>query len=165
MEANNEAVWIVHWEGPFLIDQAKLKQSDTGYVLYQLYGYHNLYGFNSLLYIGQTSAGVKTRLGQHDDWIKDEYDELSVRLGSITKFTGWDNWQKNRDRKPKQPYEYPKQKEIIECIEKLLIYANQPAYNVANKNDAKSSNNLRVFNSGHMGSIFPEISSWYFLNT
>lgn len=164
MSENSEPVWIVHWDGPFSIDEAtSQKQNYPGYVLYLLYGYHNLYGFNSLLYLGQTSAGIKTRLGQHDDWIKDEYDEVSVRLGSVSKFTGWDNWQKFKNQG--NPYKYPKGKEIIERIEKLLIYANQPAYNVANKNDSKSSNNLRVFNSGHFGSIFPEISSWYFLNT
>jgi len=164
MAENSEPVWIVHWDGPFSPDHAKSeKETNSGYVLYMLYGYHNLYGFNSLLYLGQTSAGIKTRLGQHDDWIKDEYDEVSVRLGSISKFMGWDKWQ--TFKKGDRPFEYPKQFEMIERIEKLLIYANQPAYNTANKNDAKSSNNLRVFNTGHFGSIFPEISSWYFLNT
>ena len=130
-------------------------------MLYQLLGYHNLYGFNSLLYIGQTSAGIKTRLGQHDDWIKDEYDKVAIRLGSISRFIGWDKWT-NQDR----PYVFPDYDEaIIERVEKLLIYANQPAYNTANKNDAKNLNELRIFNTGHFGSIFPEISSWYFLNT
>lgn len=162
MSENSELIWIVHWDGPFPIEKAKGEmKKHSGYVLYQLMGYHNLYGFNSLLYIGQTSAGIKTRLGQHDDWIKDEYDEVYVRLGSISKFIGWE-----KRKTQKKPYHYPDDNpDIIERVEKLLIYANQPAYNTANKNDAKTSNNLRVFNSGHMGSIFPETSSWYFLNT
>lgn len=162
MSENSELIWIVHWDGPFPIEKAKdKKKNHSGYVFYQLLGYHNLYGFNSLLYIGQTSAGIKTRLGQHDDWINDEYDEVSVRLGSISKFIGWEKW-KAQDK----PYRYPDDNpNIIERVEKLLIYANQPVYNMANKNDALTSNNLRVFNSGHFGSIFPETSSWYFLNT
>ena len=161
MSENSEVTWIVHWDGPFSIEEAKDKKKENiGYVLYQLLGYHNLYGFNSLLYIGQTSAEIKTRLGQHDDWIKDEYDEVSVRLGSISNFIGWERWKTQN-----KPYRYPDANPgIIERIEKLLIYANQPAYNVANKNDAKHSTNLRLFNSGHFGSIFPETSSWYFLN-
>lgn len=100
-------------------------------------------------------------MGQHIDWIEDEYDEIYVRLGSISKFFGWEKW-----KRQKRPYDYPEEtKDIIVRIEKLLIYANQPAYNTANLNDAKDSHNLRIFNTGHMGSILPEISSWYFLNT
>jgi hypothetical protein len=49
-------------------------------------------------------------------------------------------------------------------IEKLMIYANQPAYNTSNKNDAKDSKEIRIFNTGHFGSLMPEISSWYFLD-
>ncbi len=162
MSENSELIWIIHWDGPFTIEEAKEeKKRHAGYVLYQLLGYHNLYGFNSLLYIGQTSAGIKTRLGQHDDWIRDEYDVVTVRLGSISKFAGWEKWKSQQ-----KPYKYPAgNPEIIGCAEKLLIYANQPAYNVANKNSAKDSQNMRVFNTGHLGSIFPEISSWYFLDT
>lgn len=153
-----EKTWVVHWDGPLTLDDAKKKERQkSGYVLYQLLGYHPLYGSNVLLYIGQTNAGIKTRLGQHDDWIKDEYDKVTVRLGSISEFKGWPSW-----KKQKRPYSSPGNT-AIDVIEKLMIYANQPAYNTANKNDAKDSQGTRIFNTGHFGSLIPEISSRYFL--
>ena len=100
---------------------------------------------------------IKTRLDKHDEWIDYEYDEMKVRLGSIARFSSWDKW----DRDPKQ---YPNPGDgIIKKIENLLIYANQPAYNKANKNSAKDSKKIRIFNTGRLGMIFPEISSSYFI--
>jgi hypothetical protein len=156
-----EQTWVIHWEGPFTLEEARTKKgTNAGYVLYQLSGHHHLYGANVLLYIGQTSKGIKTRLGQHDGWIADEYDEMKVRLGSIAKFkfSSWDSFEKT-----KKPFPSPGVK-IIEKMERLLICACQPAYNVANKNDARGAEEIRIFNAGRSGPIFPEISSWYFLD-
>jgi hypothetical protein len=154
-----EQKWVIHWEGPFTLEEArKEKGRNRGFVLYQLSGQHHLYGSNVLLYIGQTNHGIKTRLGQHDEWIADEYDEMRVRLGSIAEFSSWGFFEKS-----KKPFPSPDMK-ITERIEKLLIFACQPAYNVANKSDAKKAKKIRVFNTGHSGPIFPEISSWYFLD-
>jgi hypothetical protein len=154
-----EEIWVIHWEGPFTLEEARKKRGrNTGYVLYQLSGQHHLYGANVLLYLGQTRNGIKTRLGQHDEWIADEYDEMKVRLGSIAKFSSWDSLEKT-----KKPFPSPG-KTFIEKIERLLIYACQPAYNVANKNAAKGAEEIRIFNTGRSGPIFPEISSRYFLD-
>jgi hypothetical protein len=154
-----EQTWIIHWEGPFTLEETRrMKGKKSGYVLYQLSGQHHLYGANVLLYIGQTSKGIKTRLGQHDEWIADEYDEMRVRLGSIGKFSSWDSFGKT-----KTPFPNPCTK-IVEKMERLLIFACQPAYNLANKNDARDAEEIRIFNTGRSGPIFPEISSWYFLD-
>lgn len=154
-----EQTWVIQWEGTFTLEEARKKKGrNSGYVVYQLSGQHHLYGTNVLLYIGQTSKGIKTRLGQHDEWIADEYDEIKVRLGSIAKFSSWDSFEKS-----KKPFPNPGRM-IIEKIEKLLIFACQPAYNVANKNDARDAEEIRIFNTGRSGPIFPEISSWYFLD-
>jgi hypothetical protein len=83
---------------------------------------------------------------------------MRVRLGSIAEFSSWGFFEKS-----KKPFPSPDMK-ITERIEKLLIFACQPAYNVANKSDAKKAKKIRVFNTGHSGPIFPEISSWYFLD-
>jgi len=154
-----EQTWVIHWEGPLTLGEARKKKGrNTGYVLYQLSGQHHLYGANVLLYIGQTSKGIKTRLGQHDEWVADEYDEMKVRLGSIAKFGSWNSFDKS-----KKPFPSPGLT-IIKKIEGLLIHACQPAYNVANKNDARGAVEIRIFNTGRSGPIFPEISSWYFLD-
>jgi len=154
-----EQTWVIHWEGPFTLEEGKKKKvKRSGYVLYQLSGQHHLYGANVLLYIGQTSKGIKTRLGQHDTWIAEEYDEMEVRLGSIAKFSSWRSFEKTT-----KPFRNPGRR-IVEKIEKLLIFACQTAYNVANKNDVKDAEEIRIFNTGHCGPIFPEISSWYFLD-
>lgn len=151
--------WVIHWEGPFALEEARKKKGkNSGYVLYQLSGQHHLYGANVLLYIGQTSKGIKTRLGQHDEWIADEYDEMKIRLASIAKFSSWNSFEKS-----KKPFSNPGIK-IVEKTERLLIFACQPAYNVANKNDAREAEEIRIFNTGHSGPIFPEISSRYFLD-
>ena len=154
-----EKTWVLYWQGPLTLEEAKREVGkNNSYVLYQLSGQHHLYGPSVLLYIGQTSKGIKTRLGQHDEWIADEYDEMKVRLASITKFTSWKSFEKSE-----KPFSSPGKK-IVESVEKLLIFACQPAYNVANKNDAKEAEEIRIFNTGRCGPIFPEISSWYFLD-
>ena len=48
-----EEIYIVHWDGPYSIEQIK-EIKDTGYVLYQIYGSHHLYGRDVLLYIGES---------------------------------------------------------------------------------------------------------------
>ena len=60
---------------------------------------------------------------EHEEWIQDEYDKMTVRYGSIREFGDWKNWEKK-----KKPYPSPNGS-VLEAIEALLIYANQPAYN------------------------------------
>ena len=124
-------------------------------MLYQLYGQHPVYGSNVLLYIGMTKDGAQ-RFEQHDQWVRDECDIMSFRLGSLGQFTSWKEWDKLE--------KYKKTKgEIVQKIEALLIYAHQPAYNAANKNSAKNiSANIRIFNSGKYGQLLPELSYRYY---
>lgn len=168
-----EKIWIVHWDGPFSFEEAR-KVEHPGYVLYQLSGLHHIYGPNVLLYIGCTEKTVKTRLSDHEAWAEDEYDVINARLGSIGEFESWEQWLELYDEHKKlnavdktHPLPFhkktPEPIEIISKIEKLLIFASAPAYNGSNKTQATSAKDIRVFNTGKLGSLMPEISSKYFV--
>ncbi len=77
---------------------------------------------------------------------------MTVRYGSIREFGGWKN---------KKPYLV--EVSVVKKVEALLIYANQPAYNSRNKADAEIAKGIRIFNSGKLGHLLPEVSYRYFL--
>ena len=153
---DNEKIYDVYWEGPFEWEKGERECKDN-HVLYQIYGSHHLYGRDVLLYIGSTLRTPFERLREHEEWIEDEYDKMTVRFGSISDFTG-PTWEEQEKRKP-----YPKTKEyVVEAVEALLIYSNQPAYNSRNKADAKKGKGIRIFNTGRIGHLLPEVSYKYF---
>jgi len=120
-------------------------------VLYQIYGRHHLYGGNVLLYIGLTSTAGKRLTGHEKDWIYYEYDPVTVRFGSVRQFTDWKEQEKNK--------RFIKDRKLIQRIESLLIFAHLPADNNMNKKDIpKRSEGIRIFNSGRLGSLYPELS-------
>jgi len=150
----NETIYDIYWEGPFEWEQ-KDKPIEKHHVVYQIYGAHHLYGRDVLLYIAMTSKGVKKRLKEHAGWISEEYDKVRIRIGSLGKFTSWRDWRKG-------DYEEA-ENSLVEKIEALLIYAHQIVYNKANKEQAENAKGIRIFNSGFLGQLFPEISYRYFL--
>ena len=153
----DEKLYEVFWDGPYDCDKENACAKDPGNVLYQLYGSHHLYGRDVLLYIGRTERTPFKRILEHEEWIQDEYDKMTVRYGSIRDFSDWENWEKE-----KRPYPPPKAN-VVEPIEALLIYANQPAYNSRNKAGAEIAKGIRIFNSGKLGHLLPEVSYKYFL--
>jgi hypothetical protein len=153
----NEINYDVFWEGPFEWEKGQRECKDN-HVLYQIYGSHHLYGRDVLLYIGSTLRTPFKRLREHEEWIEDEYDKMTFRFGSISEFTTA-RWEEQEKRRP-----YPRPKDsVIEAVEALLIYANQPAYNSRNKADAKNAAGIRIFNTGRIGHLLPEVSYKYFL--
>jgi hypothetical protein len=153
----NEKIYDVYWEGPFEWEKGERKCKNN-HVLYQIYGSHHLYGRDVLLYIGSTLRTPFERLREHEEWVEDEYDKMTIRFGSISEFTSA-SWDEHERRRP-----YPRLKEsVIETVEALLIYANQPAYNSRNKADAKKATGIRIFNTGRIGHLLPEVSYRYFL--
>jgi hypothetical protein len=157
-----EIIYNVHWEGPFNWEQVQSKQ-DPGYVLYQIYGLHHLYGSNVLLYIGVSDRETGTlidRLKEHDaSWFQYEYDKMAFRLGSIGEFFDWDKWETDKDNAPYEKIA----PELAHKIEQLLIFAHQPAYNQINKESAQKAKGIRIFNTGLFGHLFPEVSYRYCL--
>ena len=154
---DKEKIYDVYWEGPFEWEKGKRKYKNN-HVLYQIYGSHHLYGRDVLLYIGSTLRTPFKRLKEHEEWIEDEYDRMTIRFGSICEFTG-PTWKEQVKQKP-----YPRAKKyVVENVETLLIYANQPAYNSRNKADAKKATGIRIYNTGRIGHLLPEVSYKYFL--
>lgn len=153
----DEKVYEVFWDGPYDCDDENACGKEEGNVLYQIYGSHHLYGRDVLLYIGRTGRTAFKRILEHEEWIQEEYDKMTLRYGSIREFSGWKGWE-NR----KEPY--PAAEGLpIDGIEALLIYANQPAYNSRNKEGAARAKGIRIFNSGKLGHLLPEVSYEYFL--
>jgi hypothetical protein len=147
----HESTYYVYWEGPF--DWGHPAKAE--HVLYQIYGAHPLYGQDVLLYIGLTARDVNERLSEHEWWVGDSSDRVSVRYGSVGKFTSWPDW-----KNIKRPNDASN--EAIRKIEALLIYANQPAFNTANKKNIEKAEGIRVFNTGTFGRLLPEISFIYY---
>ncbi len=149
-----EVSYDIYWEGPYDWDTRKGK-AKSHHVLYQLYGQHPIYGRDVLLYIAMTKDGAE-RLEQHEQWIRDECDKMTFRLGSLGEFTSWEEWNKPGDYRKKE-------RDIVQQVEALLIYAHQPAYDSSNKSSAKDiSEGIRIFNSGHFGQLLPELSYRYY---
>ncbi len=153
-----ETIYNAHWEGPFELDYLndELEKKDN-HVLYQIYGRHPLYGHNVLLYIGKAEEGAKKRLLRHmSNWAAYESDSCKAYAASLGKFENWEKFYKIA--------EYSKPDNVaIEKVEKLLIFAHQPAYNTMSKKSVSVSQKIRIFNTGRFGSLNPEISGLYYI--
>ena len=147
-----ERIVDVYWEGPF--EWANVhKCTKQHHMLYALYGAHHAYGLNVLLYIGRTT-GVANRFASHETWVGDEYDPMTVRLASLGEVDTWQEWDEH-DHYPRA------EDDLVKRVEALLIYALQPAYNRANKDSLGDAKGLRVFNTGMIGTMLPEVSYRY----
>ena len=150
-----EKVYEVIWDGPFTSENIKsaLGENMQKYALYSVYGSHPIYGNNILLYIGKTERGVLTRLSEHDFWMDQERFGLSqIFVASIGEFKDWEQSNKT------EIYDLP-DSDIIDQIEKLLIYAVKPVHNEKCKKSVSLLEEIRIFNTNNYGSLFPEISS------
>ncbi|MDR1850429.1 MAG: hypothetical protein LBQ75_10355 [Zoogloeaceae bacterium] len=145
---------IIHvvWEG-FPYEKALELNDSNDYGVYQIYGAHPVYGSNVLLYIGK--AGEQTfgkRLGQH------EWTVYNADAGNVTVYVGrlggYDGTPQNE--------EWSRQ---IALVERLLIYAHQPACNASGLNvlkpkqeDDDAVNDAHILNWGQRRDLLPEVS-------
>lgn len=108
----------IQWDGPYkLADLSSLKDEETDYGIYQIYGKHIVYGENVLLYIGQANQQTfGTRIMQHSYWFEDDFSIYVGRLSASNAPTD-DIWE-----------------DEINLAESLLIYVHSPAYNTMNIN-------------------------------
>ncbi|MCO5239538.1 MAG: hypothetical protein M9904_05735 [Chitinophagaceae bacterium] len=151
------------WEKiPFDTTTALGKKSDSG--LYQIYGRHNAYGRDSLLYIGQ--AGVfSQRLLYEERFFKDFLETTaepdSVRIGRIVKANS-----KKSETIPEE--NNPVWNDLINWAEKLLIATHTPAFNsqLDHKlygildNWINDKKHIVVLNFGDRGCLLPEVSTF-----
>ncbi|MGH9460521.1 MAG: hypothetical protein ACRD1X_04855 [Vicinamibacteria bacterium] len=148
-----ETILDVYWEGPFSWNKRQ-RHLKTGHVLYALYGAHHAYGPNVLLYIGRTTRGVGKRLDAHASWVGEEYDPMTLRLASIGPITTWSEWDDHERYGPAT-------EKLVAAAEALLIYALQPAYNKSSKETLGAGKGFRIFNTGMIGTMLPEVSHRY----
>ena len=147
-----ERIFDVYWEGPFKWGDHEKEMKDC-HVLYSIYGTHPVYGHEALLYIGKTE-NIENRMLVHAEWIEDEYDIVNIRVASMGELTSWDGW----DAHPR--YGKARADEVAD-VEALLIYAHQPAYNKIGKDGLQAAKGYRIFNTGKIGSLLPEVSYRY----
>ena len=105
----------VQWEGPMSLKEIEKRNQPKDKGLYQIYGGHNVYGSDSLLYIGKTKAqSFAKRIPQHGreflDWNQD-HERLTFYVGWLF---GTNSSSNGAD---------------IDLIEALLIFAHNPARN------------------------------------
>jgi len=134
----------VNWDKPIDVESAdSFNDEKNDYGLYQIYGHHIVFGAGSLLYIGiaieQTFGG---RFRQHyDEWIKDEEEDISIRVGRL-----------NEDDYEHDTYEWKDWCQLVKDTEALLINWHTPPYNSQNISDY-TGQPLNVQNWGDRGSL------------
>ncbi len=186
-EKCTEITLEIFWEGPF--DQADIVQYSNGkrglsddeickiecpseklkairnkyWTLYSAYGSHQLYGNDVLLYIGKTTRGTAVRLKEHDSWFDEErFGKTKFFVASISNFSTWAD-------SPDADYgddmgRFFNDDDIVDRTEALLIYSLAPARNTSGVNSTKKKiNNIRLFNTGALGNLPPEISGKYWV--
>lgn len=137
------------WEGPFSSEEIKNLCNSEDYGLYQIYGTHNIFGSDSLLYIGlANNQTFATRLSQHEYWLEWENSEMKIYIGKLggIKQISEDEWS-----------------ELIIKAEKLLIYFAKPTHNSSNLNNYGANiNNTIVINYGRKNRLPMEVSTFYY---
>ena len=142
------------WEGPYHLKEIKNFKGDSDYGLYQIYGTHNIYGPDTLLYIGKSQKRTcSERFSEHKEWA--EYEATSVdiylgRLGGVDSTPSDRNWE-----------------DQIDQAERLLIYYCTPPYNSQGLNKLGKIPTTIVLNYGkrkklpHEFSNIDELSSYW----
>jgi len=137
----------IFWEGPWsLEDLSEIKNEEKDFGVYQIYGFHPLYGNSVLLYIGQAiNQTFGVRIFQ-ESWTSNEDSEnIEIYVGRLAsqKSITEDEWNRRIDQS-----------------EKLLIYAHSPAYNTQNTRSIPDAYILKnhIFNWNSRRDLFPEVS-------
>ena len=145
----------IYWEGPFSYEKTleEFKDKDKDYGVYQLYGTHQVYGFNILLYIGMAcDQTFSVRLSQHSHWFDEQALPIAtkVRIGRL---------------EGKTPSRQIWSDEIRKA-EKLLILAHCPSLNSSGLKvpiyKRHEEFGIHVLNWGKCGLLLPEVSGLRF---
>jgi len=137
----------IKWEGPYSIDGIKGLNGPTDYGLYQVYGAHNVYGSDTLLYIGKANDQTfAQRIRGHREWIDWQSSPISIYVGRLAGVgrianTKWRN--------------------MIDNAEKLLIYFSSPPYNSQHLNSYGEMQDTMVLNFGKKNRLPFEYSTYW----
>jgi hypothetical protein len=123
------------WDGPYKIQGSDKFKRNSDYGIYQIYGTHNIYGAETLLYIGKAeSRTFSSRFAEHKEWVEWEPTPVDIylgRLGGIDKTLKGNLWEDQIDR-----------------AERLLIYYCSPPYNSKGLNEYGKMPSTVVLNYG-----------------
>jgi hypothetical protein len=115
---NDVAVIDLEWDGPFTLEQIAQFNRGHDYGVYQVYGTHNVFGSDTLLYIGKArDRSFAERISEHKDWIDWEAGSGHVYLGRLC------------GTEPVIEVNWPAWCEMIDRVEASLIFFCSPAYN------------------------------------
>lgn len=139
----------IHWTGPFAPDKIPVNSEyDDNFGLYQIYGMHEVFGPQSLLYIGKAEhLSFSERINQHlHNWLYYNSD-AQVRLGLL-----------DREDYKHEPGDWSDWKQLLRDVEALTIFWHTPPYNSKNIG-YYGGPKLRVQNYGQRGRLLPEFST------
>lgn len=144
---NHELDIHIGWEGPFSFSDALTKSAKKDYGIYQIYGWHPVYGSDVLLYIGKADRQhFGARLKQESWWtLMPDAQRTMVYLGRLSGVVTPNDevWS-----------------DLIGKAERLLIYAHAPAHNAQKSIHAIDADlhTVHIFNWGRHRDLLPELS-------
>lgn len=139
----------LQWSGPFTYAEAiRLRNEQTDYGVYQIYGAHPIYGADVLIYIGKADRQTFGQRLSQETWgeFNQDASRVKVYVGRLNGYNGTpaeDDWSKQ-----------------ISVVERLLIYAHWPAANSSGLNVKFDGafHDLHVLNWGTYRDLLPEVS-------
>jgi hypothetical protein len=149
----NEGIDIIAviWDGPYKIEDISAKNHDSwDYGVYQVYGTHNIYGPDTLLYIGKTQdTKFGERIPANQEWVNWDSSDVDIYLGRIAGIDQmtedkWNEWDSKIDR-----------------AERLLIYYCSPPYNGENLQSYGDMQDTIVLNYKARKRLPVEVSTAY----
>jgi hypothetical protein len=156
IQERSESTFDVHWYGPYSEQELNEKYGgDRSMVLYSIYGPHPLYGHDVLLYIGMTESCTSLRISQHRWWTGELAGSIKIFVAAVAPFTTWKDMESMEDYPPLD-------EKVIRCLEGLLIFAHQPVFNVKCRDSLSGDFTVRLFNTGSIRDLYPEVSSTYY---
>jgi len=139
----------IFWEGPRKLENLNnLNNNEKDYGLYQIYGFHPLYGHSVLLYIGKADYQTFGQRISQEGWnYNEDHKNIEIYVGRLAshKSVSREEWSARIDQ-----------------AEKLLIYSHAPAYNTQNTKSLPEATVLKnhIFNWESKRDLFPEISGF-----
>lgn len=148
----------IHWDKlDFEQEQISKLNGPADYGIYQIYGRHNAYGKDALLYIGKAyDQTFSKRLSDRFEFIESCAFPHTIRLGRIVKSNIKDD---------PQDWDYKlRWNDMIDSCEKLLLYTHAPAFNKQRNSGlydiSDEAKNIHIFNWEDFGDLLPEVSAY-----
>jgi hypothetical protein len=140
----------------YSLKNAKLNNKNRDFGLYQIYGFHPIYGDNVLLYIGKATKQTFAKRISQEAWEHNQdFKNIRIYVGRLL---------------INENISFGSFKALIDRAEKMLIYSHSSAMNSSNilniskdKAKLKEFENIRVFNYDSYRSLMSEVSGEYWI--